>query len=73
MEKNTLTDLAKLEELHFSEGTKTIESYAVESCPNLKRVFLPETVETIASDAFYRCGEDIEFIRVPTGIHEVTK
>ncbi len=73
VEKNTLTDLAKLEELHFSEGTKTIESYAVESCPNLKRVFLPETVETIASDAFYRCGEDIEFIRVPTGIHEVTK
>ena len=73
VEKNTITDLEKLEELHFSEGTKTIESYAVKSCPNLKRVYIPETVQNIATDAFYRCGDNVEIIRVPTGIHEVTK
>ena len=73
VEKGTISYLEKLEELHFSEGTKTIESYAVESCPNLKRVYIPETVQNIATDAFYRCSDNVEIIRVPTGIHEVTK
>lgn len=72
MEKNVLAWLDKLEELVVAEGTQTIESYAVESCPNLRRVYVPEST-VIEEDAFYRCNDDLEIVRVPTGIHEVTR
>lgn len=73
LEKNTLTYLDNLEELVVPEGTETIEAYAVEACPNLKRVYVPEALTDIDPDAFYRCGDHVEIVRVPTGIHEVTK
>lgn len=73
VEKNTLIYLDCLEELVIPEGTESIEAYAVESCPNLKRVYIPEALTDIDPDAFYRCGENVEIVRVPTGIHEVTK
>lgn len=72
MEKNIVANLDKLEELVIAEGTERIEDYAVERCPNLKRVYVPGTVTSISKDAFYNCG-NYEIINVPTSIHEVTR
>lgn len=73
MEKNTLINLDQLEEIVLAEGTQSIEAYAVESCPKLRRVYVPSTVTSIDEKAFYRCPADVEIIRMPTGIHEVTR
>lgn len=74
LEKNTLYNLPRLEEIVVAEGTESIEDYAVENCPNLLRIYIPEDLpdENIAKDAFYRCGDRYQILRVPTGIHHVT-
>lgn len=63
--------LYNLEELVIGEGTKYIDDFAVERCPNLKRIYVPETVISISENAFYECG-NFEMFKVPTSIHEVT-
>ena len=70
MDKNVITMLDKLEEIVIADGTERIEDYAVENCPNLKRVYVPSSVTYISSDAFSKCG-DYEIIRTTTGIHNV--
>ena len=72
IEKNTIVGLPEVEEIVFSEGTKRISSYAIEDCPNLKRVYVPETLVQIDENAIYNCGPDVEIISVPTGIDHVT-
>ena len=64
--------LENLEELIIGEGTKYIDDYAVERCPNLKRIYIPGTVISISENAFTECG-NYEIIKVPTSIHEVTR
>ena len=70
--KNTVYDLPNLEEIVISEGTTTVESYAFESCPSLKRIYVPQSVTSFAKDALYRCPDDVEILKVSTGIHHVT-
>ena len=70
--KNTVYDLPQLEEIVLSEGTTTVEDYAFESCPSLKRVYVPQSVTNFSKDAIYRCSDDVEILRVSTGIHHVT-
>ena len=70
--KNTVYDLPNLEEIVISEGTTTVEDYAFESCPSLKRVYVPQSVTNFSKDAIYRCSDDVEILRVSTGIHHVT-
>ena len=70
--KNTVYDLPNLEEIVISEGTTTVEDYAFESCPSLKRVYVPQSVTNFSKDALYRCPDDVEILRVSTGIHHVT-
>lgn len=70
MDKNVITMLDKLEEIVIADGTERIEDYAVENCPNLKRVYVPSSVTYISSDAFSKCG-NYEIIRTTTGIHNV--
>ena len=70
--KNTVYDLPQLEEIVISEGTTTVEDYAFESCPSLKRVYVPQSVTNFSKDAIYRCSDDVEILRVSTGIHHVT-
>ncbi len=70
MEKNTLAWLDNLEEIVVADGTQRIEAYAVEACPNLKRVYVPESVTYIDKEAFYRCG-DVEVVYGTTGIRPV--
>ena len=70
--KNTVYDLPQLEEIVISEGTTTVESYAFESCPSLKRIYVPQSVTSFAKDALYRCPDDVEILKGSTGIHHVT-
>ena len=70
--KNTVYDLPQLEEIVLSEGTTTVESYAFESCPSLKRIYVPQSVTSFAKDALYRCPDDVEILKGSTGIHHVT-
>ena len=70
--KNTVYDKTNLEEIVISEGTTTVEDYAFESCPSLKRVYVPQSVTNFSKDALYRCPDDVEILRVSTGIHHVT-
>jgi hypothetical protein len=72
VEKNTIYNHMAVEEICFPEGTKQIESYAIENCPKLKRVYIPTDAE-IASNALYNCPKDVEIIRgVPSGITNIT-
>ncbi len=70
MGKNTIYDLANVEEIVIAEGTTMIESYAIENCPKLRRVYVPEAAE-MQENALYRCPKDVEIIRVATGIKDI--
>lgn len=50
--KNTVVDLPNLTCIEFGEGVGAIESFAVERCDRLREIILPQTVESIAQDAF---------------------
>jgi hypothetical protein len=61
-----------VEEIYFPEGTKKLESYAIENCPKLKRIYVPTTTE-VASNAIYNCAADVEIVRgAPNGITNIT-
>lgn len=54
VEKNTVLNLQNIEVIIFAEGTKTLESYAIESCPALHTVYVPKDCN-VMEDAIYRC------------------
>ncbi len=63
IDKNTIAWLDDLEEIVVADGTQRIEAYAVESCPRLRKVYVPKSVTYVDKDAFYRCGDvEVEFI-----------
>lgn len=69
--KNTICNLPSVEEIIFTEGTKRLESYAIENCPRLKRVYVPADCE-VSSSALYRVPANVEIIRgMPSGIVHV--
>jgi hypothetical protein len=61
MGKGTLTNHQKVKVLILSQGTQAIEAYAIENCPSLRKVHIPNSVKEIDKDAFYQM-EDIEII-----------
>lgn len=71
--KGVIVDHQNVEEIVFPEGVKTIGDYAIERCPNLKRVYIPEDA-TISDNALYNMPQEIEIIRekTETGIPTVT-
>lgn len=70
--KNTIYHQLGVEEIVFTEGTKVLESYAVEDCPKLRTVYVPEGCK-LEKDAIYNCGKNVEVIHgLPTGIRQVT-
>ena len=72
VDKNTIYNHYGVKEIYFPAGTKKIESYAIENCPKLERVYIPEDAE-ISGSALYNCPIDVEIIRgVPSGIKHVT-
>lgn len=62
-----------LEEMYFPDGVEKIEDYAVEACPKLKYVSIPEKTE-VSENAFYGMSQNIEIHRRSegTGIPIVT-
>ena len=48
MEKNTLTNLPNLRTLKIGEGTKELQEDAIENCEHLEKVYIPDSVTTIA-------------------------
>lgn len=56
IEKNALYGLNNLRVLRFAEGTTELQGWAVENCPNLESVYIPDSVRTIDSQAFEGCG-----------------
>lgn len=73
VDKNTLYNLPNVTEIVVAEGTERIEAYAFELCPNLRTIFVPESIKYIDKDAVYDCNDTYEIVYVPTGITEVTR
>lgn len=62
IEKNLVYGNNGIEEVVVAKGTKSIESWAFENCPNLKVAYVPEGVE-IAEEAFYGVHGSFKVIR----------
>ena len=62
-----------VEEIVFPEGVEAITDYAVENCPNLKRIYVPENA-VLGQRAFRNVPQDCEVIRqkTETGIPTIT-
>ncbi len=58
-EKNIITDLSYLKRLVFPATAKSIDSYAVERCPNLVEVIIPKGC-TYNTDSFYQCNANLK-------------
>lgn len=58
LDKNTLMDLPYLRTLKIAEGTEAICSSAVEQCPALDKVSIPDSVTDIEETAFHNCSTD---------------
>lgn len=70
--KNTIYHQLGVEEIVFTGGTKLLESYAIEDCPKLRAVYVPEGCK-LEKDAIYNCGKNVEIVYgLPTGIRPVT-
>lgn len=61
VEKNTVYNLSTVEIIRFPKGTKCLESYAIENCPKLRKVYVPVGC-TLEPDAIYLCPKDVEVI-----------
>lgn len=60
--KNILKDHTKVETVVIQKGTKKLEAYAIENCPNLQKAYIPE--ETIVdTNAFYGVHSNFKIIR----------
>ena len=71
VEKNTIYNHYGVEEIYFPKGTKRIESYAIENCPKLKRVYVP-TDAVVDEQALYKTPENVEIVRgEPNGIKNI--
>lgn len=62
LEKGAIEDVNGIEEIHFAEGTKSIEIYAISDCRNLKVAYIPESTE-VANGAFYNVHKDFKIVR----------
>lgn len=72
VEKNTIYNHLNVEEIYFPEGTKRLESFAIEKCPKLKRIYVPADAE-VAKNALYNMSNQVEIVRgAPSGITNIT-
>ena len=62
MEKNHIFDHNGIEEIVIPDGTKRMEAWAVEKCPNLKVAYVPTTTE-VDENAFADVHPDFQIIR----------
>lgn len=72
VDKNTIYNHNSVKEIYFPKGTKRLESFAIENCPKLERVYVPEDAE-VSSSAIYNCPSNVKILRgVPSSIKHVT-
>ena len=60
--KNLVYGHEGVEEVVIDKGTKTIEAWAFENCPNLKVAYVPKTT-TVGDKAFTGVHADFKIIR----------
>jgi len=60
--KNFLKSHDKIETLVISSGTQTLEAYAIENCPNLRKAYLPKNAK-VDENAFYGVHSTFQIIR----------
>lgn len=73
LEKNVIVNHKGIQELILVPGTKVLENYAIESCPNLQRIYLPTDCR-MEKFAIYRCPTNIQIFRGDfTGIARIRK
>ena len=71
VEKNSIYNHRNVKEIYFPAGTMRLEDYAIEACPKLERIYVPEEAE-IANDAIYNCPQNVEIIRgIPSSIKHI--
>ena len=61
IEKNLIYDLPGVEEIVIAAGTKSIEAWAVENCPNLKVAYIPMGVD-VDTSAFDGVHPDFKIV-----------
>ncbi len=71
MNKGAIYDLPEVVEIVIPEGVSSVKAYAIENCPKLKYVYLPEKTRT-EDQWLYRYPADVQVVTVPTGIDQVT-
>lgn len=59
VEKNTILGLDGVEVIEFPLGTKSLEAFAIENCPNLKTVRVPKGCQ-VDANAIYKCGTGVK-------------
>ncbi|MBQ0049394.1 MAG: transglutaminase domain-containing protein [Bacteroidales bacterium] len=57
--KNTITRLESVEVIIFPAGTKKLEAYAIEDCPSLRLVRVPQGCD-VDAQAVYKCSNNVE-------------
>lgn len=60
--KNILHNHPKVETVVIQQGTKKLEAYAFENCPNLQKAYIPEGT-TVDANAFYGVHSNFKIIR----------
>ena len=68
VDKETVKDHQNVKTIYFPEGCKSFSPSAIEKCPKLERVYIPEDAD-FPSNAIYNCPTDVEVIRgIPSSI-----
>ncbi len=61
VDKETVKDHKNVRVIYFPEGCTSFEAYAIENCPQLEKVYIPEGVD-FPSNALYNCPAGVEVI-----------
>ena len=73
VDKETVKDHQNVKVIYFPEGCKSFSPSAIEKCPKLEKVYIPEDAN-FPSNALYNCPKNVEVIRgsVPSSVKHVT-
>lgn len=71
--KNTIVGHPAAEVIYFPAGTRVLESFAIEACPRLKTVYVPQDCR-LDPDAIFNCPKNVEVVRgVPTSVRPIVR
>ena len=71
VDKETVKGHQSVKTIYFPEGCKSFSPSAIEKCPKLERVYIPENAD-FPSNAIWDCPNDVEIIRgIPSSIKHI--